>query len=63
MIKLSDRINNIQPSKTMAVMAMAEDLKSQGVELIDLGAGEPDFRTPEHIRNLDRGAREAGKNK
>lgn len=60
MIKLSDRINNIQPSKTMAVMAMAADLKSQGVDLIDLGAGEPDFPTPEHIRNLARDAMEAG---
>ena len=60
MIKLSDRINNIQPSKTMAVMAMAADLKSQGVDLIDLGAGEPDFPTPEHIRILGREAMEAG---
>lgn len=60
MIKLSDRINNIQPSKTMAVMAMAADLKSQGVDLIDLGAGEPDFPTPEHIRNLATDAMEAG---
>ena len=60
MIKLSDRINNIQPSKTMAVMAMAADLKSKGVDLIDLGAGEPDFPTPEHIRILGRDAMEAG---
>lgn len=60
MIKLSDRINNIQPSKTMAVMAMVADLKSQGVDLIDLGAGEPDFPTPEHIRNLAGDAMEAG---
>ena len=60
MINLSDRINNIQPSKTMAVMAMAADLKSKGVDLIDLGAGEPDFPTPEHIKILGREAMEAG---
>jgi len=60
MINLSDRIKNIQPSKTMAVMALAADLKSQGVDLVDLGAGEPDFPTPEHIRNLGTDAMEAG---
>jgi len=41
-------------------MAMASDLKSQGVDLVDLGAGEPDFPTPEHIRNLATEAMEAG---
>lgn len=41
-------------------MAMAADLKSKGVDLIDLGAGEPDFPTPEHIRILGRDAMEAG---
>ena len=39
---------------------MASDLKSQGVDLVDLGAGEPDFPTPEHIRNLATEAMEAG---
>ena len=60
MINLSDRIKNIQPSKTIAVMAMVTDLKSQGVDLVDLGAGEPDFPTPEHIRNFGSDAMEEG---
>lgn len=52
MIKLADRLDKIKPSKTMAVMALAKDLKAQGVDIVDLGAGEPDFPTPEYIRDL-----------
>ena len=52
MVKLADRLDKIKPSKTMAVMALAKDLKAQGVDLVDLGAGEPDFPTPEYIRDL-----------
>ncbi|MCH7820067.1 MAG: pyridoxal phosphate-dependent aminotransferase [Candidatus Marinimicrobia bacterium] len=52
MVKLSDRMDKIQPSKTMAVMALAKDLKAQGIDIVDLGAGEPDFPTPEYIRDL-----------
>ena len=52
MIKLADRLDKIKPSKTMAVMALAKDLKAQGVDIVDLGAGEPDFPTPVHIRDL-----------
>ena len=52
MVKLSDRLDKIKPSKTMAVMALAKDLKTQGVDIVDLGAGEPDFPTPEYIRDL-----------
>ena len=52
MVKLADRLDKIKPSKTMAVMALAKDLKAQGVDIVDLGAGEPDFPTPEYIRDL-----------
>ena len=52
MVKLANRLNKIKPSKTMAVMALAKDLKAQGVDIVDLGAGEPDFPTPEYIRDL-----------
>ncbi len=52
MVKLSDRLEKIKPSKTMAVMALAKDLKAQGVDIVDLGAGEPDFPTPEYIKDL-----------
>ena len=52
MVKLAGRLDKIKPSKTMAVMALAKDLKAQGVDIVDLGAGEPDFPTPEYIRDL-----------
>jgi aspartate aminotransferase len=48
--RLADRINRISPSPTMVVLAAAEQLKSQGVDVADFGAGEPDFPTPEHIK-------------
>ncbi len=43
------RINALQPSATMAVLEAAARLRSQGVDIISFGAGEPDFNTPEHI--------------
>ncbi len=51
MIKLSNSIKRIKPSATMAVTQQARELKSQGKDIIGLGAGEPDFDTPEHIKN------------
>ena len=52
MVRLADRLKNIKPSTTMVVMALASDMKSEGVDLVDLGAGEPDFPTPEYIKAL-----------
>lgn len=49
-IRLSARVNRIQPSATLAVDTRAKELKAQGRDIINLGAGEPDFDTPEHIR-------------
>ena len=60
MVKLADRLDKIKPSKTMEVMALAKDLKAQGVDIVDLGAGEPDFPTPEYIRDLATEAMAAG---
>src|ERR1700755_513200 len=47
---LTNRIQRIEISATMAVSAEAEKLRSTGVDLVDLGAGEPHFATPEHIK-------------
>ncbi len=47
---LSDRIQRIEVSATMAVAAEAEKLRAAGVDLVDLGAGEPHFSTPAHIK-------------
>ncbi len=49
-IRLSGRVQRIQPSPTLAVTARAKELKGQGRDIIDLGAGEPDFDTPDHIK-------------
>src|SRR5207248_1586188 len=47
---LSDRIERIQISATMAVVMEAAKLREQGADLVDFGAGEPHFSTPEHIK-------------
>lgn len=49
-IKLSDRTNAIQPSVTLAVNARASELKRQGKDIINLSVGEPDFDTPDFIK-------------
>lgn len=50
-ITLSQRVQSIKPSPTLAVSAKANELKATGKDIISLGAGEPDFDTPEHIKN------------
>ncbi|WP_019022061.1 MULTISPECIES: pyridoxal phosphate-dependent aminotransferase [unclassified Thioalkalivibrio] len=49
-IQLSDRVQSIQPSPTLAVTALAARLRAEGRDIVGLGAGEPDFDTPEHIK-------------
>jgi aspartate aminotransferase len=48
-MSLSDRVSTITPSSTLAITAKAKELKAEGHDVIGLGAGEPDFNTPEHI--------------
>jgi aspartate aminotransferase len=50
-LKLTDRINRIEPSATMAAAAEAEKLRQQGIEVVDLTAGEPHFATPQHVKD------------
>ena len=47
---LSDRINSLPISATLAMAAKARELKDQGVDVIGLSLGEPDFNTPEFIK-------------
>ena len=47
---LTERINRIEISATLAVVNEAEKLRAQGVDLVDFGAGEPHFATPQHIK-------------
>ncbi|MSO21025.1 MAG: pyridoxal phosphate-dependent aminotransferase [Acidobacteria bacterium] len=49
-IKLSDRVSRISVSSTMAVAAEAERLRAEGKDLVDFGAGEPDFPTPDNVK-------------
>ena len=49
-IKLSQRVQSIKPSPTLAITARAAALKAEGKDIIGLGAGEPDFDTPQHIK-------------
>lgn len=50
-VQLSDRVNRIKPSPTLAVTNRAAELRAAGNDIIGLGAGEPDFDTPEHIKD------------
>jgi len=49
-LKLTERINRIEPSATLAVVAEADKLRQQGIDVVDFGAGEPHFATPQHIK-------------
>lgn len=59
-VQLSDRVNRIKPSPTLAVTNRAAELKAAGKDIIGLGAGEPDFDTPEHIKDAATTALENG---
>ena len=50
-MELSHRVQTIKPSPTLAVTARAAKLKAEGKDIIGLGAGEPDFDTPQHIKD------------
>jgi aspartate aminotransferase len=50
-VQLTERINRIEPSATMAVVAEADKLRQQGIDVVDFGAGEPHFATPQHIKD------------
>ncbi|MDH5485008.1 MAG: pyridoxal phosphate-dependent aminotransferase [Gammaproteobacteria bacterium] len=49
-IQSSDRIQRVKPSPTLAVTALAQQLRAEGRDVIGLAAGEPDFDTPEHVK-------------
>jgi aspartate aminotransferase len=49
-IQLSDRVKAVKPSPTLAITARAAEMRAAGKDIIGLGAGEPDFDTPEHIK-------------
>ena len=50
-MKLSKRAQKIKPSPTLAITAKAKAMRAQGIDVISFGAGEPDFDTPQHIKD------------
>ncbi len=62
-IKLSPRVQQLKPSPTLALTARAKALRDAGRDVIGLGAGEPDFDTPDHIKAAAVAAIEAGQTK
>ena len=50
MNQLSNRLNSLSPSATLAMSQKSSELKAQGVDVINLSVGEPDFNTPDHIK-------------
>lgn len=59
-MKLADRVHRIQPSPTLVIDAKAKALKAEGIDVIGFGAGEPDFGTPENIKEAAKKAIDAG---
>ena len=62
-MRLTRRVTSIQPSPTLAVLARAQELIAQGVDIIDFGPGEPDFDTPEIVRAAGKRAIDEGHTK
>jgi aspartate aminotransferase len=60
MLKLASRLDPIKPSITLAVTAKAGRLKAEGIDVVSFGAGEPDFDTPNHIKDAARAALDQG---
>lgn len=61
--QLSNRVQQIKPSPTLAITSKAAELRAAGQDIIGLGAGEPDFDTPRHIKDAAVAAIDAGKTK
>lgn len=62
-MELAQRATNISPSPTLAVDARAKEMRARGVEVLNFSAGEPDFDTPEHIKEAAVAALRAGMTK
>ena len=63
MVFLADSLARVKPSPTIAATTKAAELKAAGRDIISLGAGEPDFDTPDHIKDAAKAAMDAGKTK
>ena len=50
MAQLSDRLNRLAPSETLAMSQKSSEMKAQGIDVINMSVGEPDFMTPDHVK-------------
>ena len=56
MKQLSDRLNRLAPSATLAMSQKSNEMKAQGIDVINMSVGEPDFMTPQSIKNAGKKA-------
>ena len=56
----TDRVRRVEPSATLAISNRASELSAEGADVVDLSVGEPDFDTPEHVKDAAEAALEAG---
>ena len=56
MKQLSDRLNRLAPSATLAMSQKSSEMKAQGIDVINMSVGEPDYMTPEHIKEAGKKA-------
>src|SRR5436190_23913569 len=61
--QVSENVSAMKASATLAAAQAAEAMRAAGVDVVDLGAGEPDFDTPENIKDAAAAAMRAGKTK
>src|SRR6185437_12086720 len=60
---ISERVAEMKASSTLAAMQVAEAMRAEGIDVVDLGAGEPDFDTPQNIKDAAIAAMQAGQTK
>ena len=56
MAQLSDRLKRLAPSETLAMSQKSSELKAQGIDVINMSVGEPDFMTPNHVKEAGKKA-------
>ena len=60
---MASRVNTLTPSTTLAITAKAKEMKESGIDIIGLGAGEPDYNTPDNILQAAYQVNDEGKTK
>ncbi|HET7324887.1 MAG TPA: pyridoxal phosphate-dependent aminotransferase, partial [Halococcus sp.] len=59
-MKFTERVERVEPSATLAISTLASELEAEGIDVVDLSVGEPDFPTPENIVEAGKSAMDAG---